>query len=77
MARRPLESNRRQERSTETQRPSLDLEQVAKRRAIQNFSVGYRVGRNLLLVLGLPPDDRHLPQRAQVMARAATPLNFP
>ena len=45
MARRPLESNRRQEKSTEAQRPSLDLEQVAERLAIQNFSVGDRVDR--------------------------------
>ena len=64
VARRPLESNGRQERSTEKQRPSLDLEQVAERRAIQNFPVGDRLDRNQLVVLGQPRDDRHLPPRA-------------
>ena len=64
MATRPLESNRRQERSTETQQPFLDLEQVARRRAMQNFPVGDRVDRKLLPLPELPHDDRHLPPRA-------------
>ena len=64
MATRPLESNRRLERSTGTQQPSLDPEQVAERRAIHNFPVGDWVDRKLLPSPGLPHDDRHLPPRA-------------
>ena len=47
LAKRPCESNGHHEGSKETWRPSLDTEQMAERRDIQNFSVGGRVYRKL------------------------------
>ena len=62
MAGGPLESNRRQKRSTETL-AFLDIEQVGEWRAAQNFSVESWVDSNLLSISGPPYNGWHLPQR--------------
>ena len=65
MATRSSESKERHEGSTQTKmKHILRSWSGGKMTSIQNSTIGKQVGINLLQVLGLPDDDRHLSQRA-------------